>query len=138
MGKYEGEERRFIRRHRVNCVSVTYKRPRLLGLLTSPESRACDVSDINWRGMRFYAANRLRRGTVISVLLDCFLNASLSNNGRTVKARIAWQRWSKTHRAWRTGAAFLDLRDAERDGILKMLEGAVALDRRHHEEDEDA
>ncbi len=60
--KYTGDERRYIHRHHVNCVMAFHSGRRLLGFLKAPLSKPCQVSDINWTGMRFYARSKLRVG----------------------------------------------------------------------------
>ena len=134
MGKYLGPERRYVRRHRIGCVSILYKRPRAFALFMSSYSDPCDASDISWRGVRFYARNKMRAGATLDIAFDCIGDFGLDPSSPPIKAKVVWQQWSDTHNAWRTGVVFHDLRDSERDAILKMIEGSVAFDRRHYEE----
>jgi len=130
MGKYSGPERRFVKRHHVNCVSVLYRRPLLFALVSSALSRPCDVSDLSWRGVRFYTKRKLRIGATLNIVFDCVGNLGLYISSTPIQGRVIWQERSESHKAWRTGVAFLPLRDAERDAVLQMIEGSVAYDQR--------
>jgi hypothetical protein len=130
MGKYLGPERRYVKRHHVNCVSVLYRRPLIFALITSAFSRSCDVSDLSWRGVRFYTKRKLRIGMTLDIVFDCIGDFGLGTSSPPIKARVIWQEKSESRKAWRTGVVFLELRDAERDAILQMIEGSVAYDQR--------
>ena len=122
---YKGPEKRYILRHHVTCISVMFKRKRLMRSMMTDSSRPCQLSDINWRGMRFYSPRKLSTGSVIEVSFDCPLDVESSDGAGAIRARIAWQQWSTRHRAWRTGVQFVNVRDKTRDGILRMIDSAV-------------
>jgi len=135
--KYDGPEKRYIFRHHVNCISVVYKRRRLLDVFSRGFSRPCALSDLNWRGIRFYAHCKLRKGEIIDLQFDCPVDVESSDSTGRLRARIAWQAWSTNHRAWRTGAFFQDVDDSTRDAILAMLDKAVEHEQKFRYTDQD-
>jgi len=135
--KYEGPEKRYIFRHRVGCIAVLYRRRRLIDAFSKDFSRPCAISDLNWRGVRFYAYNKFRKGEIIEVRFDCPVDVEFADDAGQLRACVAWQEWSNSHRAWRTGAYFPDVGDDTRDAILAMLDKAVEHDRKFHNLDQD-
>jgi hypothetical protein len=131
MPRYDGHEKRFIRRYRVGCITLLYKPPIFLGMGVSRIPRRSDVSDLSWRGVKFYTQHKLKVGTTIDVAFECMADSSLDASDFPTKAKVLWTEWSTRHKAWRTGAIFLDMREVQRDAILKMLEAAVAFDHRN-------
>lgn len=134
---YDGPEKRIFRRHHIRCVSLTYRKPRLFSRNMTDPSRTCEVCDINWRGVRFYAPSHIGRGKVIEVAFDCPLDVESGDNTGKVRAKIVWQKWSRRHRAWRTGVQFVDLTNDSREGILRMIDSAVQHERRFRNGDQD-
>ena len=132
MPKYDGPEKRYIRRHRVSCISVTYRRRRFWKTKMTELSRPCTLSDINWRGMRFYALHRMRKGAVIEVLFECPLDVDAATDSIAIRAHVVWQEWSNRHSAWRTGVRFPQLLDESRNALLKMIDGASEHEKRYH------
>jgi hypothetical protein len=130
MARYDGPEKRFIRRYRVNCATLLYKPPIFLGIGTTRVPRRGDISDLSWRGVKFYTPHKLKVGTAIEVTFECMADSGLDAEAFPTKAKVVWREWSNRHQAWRTWAIFLDMREAQRDAILKMLEAAVAFDHR--------
>jgi hypothetical protein len=134
---YEGPEKRIFRRHHIKCVSLMYRKRRIFSSNMTDPSRACEVCDINWRGVRFYAPSRIGKGNVIEVAFDCPLDVDSGNGAGAVRAKVVWQKWSMRRRAWRTGVQFVDLTNNSREGILKMIDSAVEHERRFRNGDQD-
>ncbi len=126
----EFSEKRYIHRDHVKCISVFFRRPGILSLFSASPPHPCAVSDINWRGLRFYAPCKLRKGTIIKLRFDCPLDVQSSPDGLPTQAWIAWQEWSKSHKAWRTGARFVDMRESQRESVLKMIDSAASHEKR--------
>lgn len=134
---YDGPEKRIFRRHHTKCISLVYRKKRLFSRSMSGPSRACEVCDINWRGVRFYSPSRIGRGNVIEVEFDCPLDVESGNNAGMLRAKVVWQKWSRRHRSWRTGVQFVDLTNGSREGILKMIDSAVDHERRFRDGDQE-
>lgn len=137
MAKYDGPEKRYIHRHRTTCISVRYRCKGLRSLVRSRLSDPCEVSDINWRGVRFYAHDKIRKGCKLEVVFDCPVDFSLEGHDGPIMGKVAWREWSKRRSKWRTGIDFLERRDSFRDAMLSMIHNATKHEQQYRNVDMD-
>ena len=124
--KREGPDRRYIYRHRVNGVCAQYRSKVWLGFATSDLSQPCEVTDINYRGMRLYAESKLHAGSTVDFYLDCPGEMELSTVGPPLQGKVVWRAWSAHRERWRTGVHFINVSDASREALLRLVDIAVA------------
>jgi len=136
LAKYDGPEKRYIRRHHITCLSVVYRRKKFFGSAMTAFSPRCELSDVNWRGARFYARDKMRKGSHIEILFEYPLDVEEAAEV-PVRAKVVWQEWSTRHRAWRTGVQFVDLVDGVKNAILRIIDGSSKHDQKFRYEEQE-
>ena len=121
---YHGPERRHWPRHRLTCLKVRYKKP-ILWMFRTGESPPCDVSNVNSHGVRFYTAKKLRRGKHLDVHFDAPAGVYRIAGDNHLTAKVMWQKWSKSHGCWRTGASFIHVSKTTHEDLARMMKDAA-------------
>ncbi|MCD6405933.1 MAG: hypothetical protein J7M19_08910 [Planctomycetes bacterium] len=123
--RYQGDERRHTHRHRLTCLEVIYRKLKFLQLLKGRPSQRCPVSNVTSHGVRFYTGVKLRARTVIDVAFEAPTGVYRIATANRLRARIIWQKWSKHHNAFRTGAQFIGISETMHIDLARMMKDAA-------------
>ncbi len=97
----------------------------MLLVLKTRLSDPCEVSNVTSHGVRFYTDAKLKAGKHIEVKFDVPEGVYRLAGDNHLTAKVAWQKWSRSHGRWRTGAQFIHVSGNMHADLSRMMKDAA-------------